>query len=48
MKGNLDLLSFIHEKSGKDYLNILEYVVDTEDIDGLTPLYYLCIRGYNV
>lgn len=42
MKGQLDLLNFIHEKAGPNYLNILEYVIDEEDIDGLTPLYFLC------
>lgn len=45
-QGNLELLKFIHEKAGPRYLNILEFVVDAVDVDGLTPLYYLCMRGY--
>ena len=47
LKGNLELLDFIHEKAGPSYLNILEEVVDHKDLDGLTPIYYLCMRGYN-
>lgn len=47
LKGNLELLEFIHLKASPEYLNILEYVIDIIDVDGLSPLYYLCLRGYN-
>ena len=44
--GNIDLCKFIIDKAGADNLNILKYIVRTLDKMFRTPLYVLCVKGY--
>ena len=44
--GNYQLCKFIIEKSGDKGLNILSFIVRTLDTMFRTPLYVLCVKGY--
>lgn len=44
--GNYDLCKFIIDRAGVKNLNILKYIVRTLDTMFRTPLYVLCVKGY--
>ena len=44
--GNLELLQFIVDQAGPQHLDILKFIINSEDSMGLTPFYRLCERGY--
>ena len=44
--GDFELCKFIIEKAGDKNLNILSFMVRIEDDMGRTPLYVLCVKGY--
>jgi hypothetical protein len=45
-RGNLDLIEFINEKAGKEYLDILKFIVNVKDDMGRPPIYVLCVGGF--
>lgn len=44
--GNYELCKFIIESAGEKKLNILSFIVRTLDTMFRTPLYVLCVKGY--
>jgi|APSaa5957512535_1039671.scaffolds.fasta_scaffold53685_2 hypothetical protein len=44
--GNYELCKFIIEKAGETQLNILSFIVRKQDTMFRTPLYVLCVKGY--
>ena len=44
--GNYPLCKFIIERAGDKGLNILSFIVRTQDTMFRTPLYVLCVKGY--
>lgn len=46
-RGSLELVKFIHNNAGPDYLNMLDFIINVEDDMERTPLYVLCVKGFN-
>jgi hypothetical protein len=46
-KGNYELLKFVHSKVSPGWLNIMEYIINEVDDLGRTPLFLLCVRGFD-
>lgn len=44
--GDYDLCKFIIDRAGEKGLNILSFMVRTQDTMFRTPLYVLCVKGY--
>lgn len=44
--GNYELCKFIITNAGPKLLNILRFIVRTKDTMFRTPLYVLCVKGY--
>jgi ankyrin repeat protein len=44
--GDLELCQFIIDRAGANNLNILSFIVRTLDNMFRTPLYVLCVKGY--
>lgn len=45
--GHLELLKFLYQMAGPEYLDIHEFTLYHRDCDDLPPIYYLCERGYD-
>jgi len=44
--GDYNLCKFIIERAGEKGLNVLSFIVRTQDTMFRTPLYVLCVKGY--
>lgn len=45
LNGNLELLEFIHFQARR--MGLLDLVINELDLNGVTPIYNLCNRGYD-
>ena len=45
-KGNYQFCSFIVEFAGHTYLDILKFIIRIKDDMGRTPVYLLCVKGF--